>query len=109
VDELRIKTEKTMIGAQEYLKHKHKLADFEIAVILGDLQSIYSMMEDFADEANSSYDIQNVSGCFSDGFIEDEGYCDGDCDAVEWIGNTCKYRDECKLGYGTVWVKPNNR
>ena len=36
-------------SVEEYLKENNKLADFERAVVLNDLQSIYSIVEDLVD------------------------------------------------------------
>jgi hypothetical protein len=42
---------------EQYLKENKKLANFERAVVLNDLQSIYSIMEDFADSEVSKKQV----------------------------------------------------
>jgi hypothetical protein len=57
-----------------------------------------------SNEVERQYSAQDInSSNFSDGFIKKIGHCDEDCDAVIWIGNTCKFVNDCKIGCGTVW------
>ena len=50
-----------MKSTEEYLKENNKLADFERAVVLNDLQSIYSIVEDFVDSEVKNCSIPDVS------------------------------------------------
>lgn len=39
-------------------------------------------------------------------YIETDGYCDTDCEAVKWIGNICDKRNNCGLRLGRCYKKP---
>ena len=49
-----------MKSTEEYLKENRKLADFERAVFLNDLQSIYIIVEDFVDSEVKNCSTTNV-------------------------------------------------
>jgi hypothetical protein len=52
-----------------------------------------------------SLDIAGVSGSFNENYKEENGYCDDDCEVVEWIDDRCKYTDICPIGCGTIWKR----